>query len=180
MKRVLLHSKKVISNHWFIILIAGAISFIIGIGMFLLLLIWSMTFTQDPIDVNDLMDNFTEGEMEIVLAETIDESVSDEEYLSTLAKYQSYFCPKKVDYLTLWTGSIYTGKSYILYYEVKKRFEEIDRNILKENILTHINKNSVLSMRLVRSNKNMIVRYTDRKTSDYFEIVITSQELMAA
>jgi len=180
MKRVLLHSKKVISNHWFIILIAGAISFIIGIGMFLLLLIWSMTFTQDPIDVNDLMDNFTEREMEIVLAETIDESVSDEEYLSTLAKYQSYFCPKKVDYLTLWTGSIYTGKSYILYYEVKKRFEEIDRNILKENILTHINKNSVLSMRLVRSNKNMIVRYTDRKTSDYFEIVITSQELMAA
>ena len=180
MKRVLLHSKKVIANHWFIILIAGAISFIIGIGMFLLLLIWSMTFTQDPIDVNDLMDNFTEGEMEIVLAETIDESVSDEEYLSTLAKYQSYFCPKKVDYLTLWTGSIYTGKSYILYYEVKKRFEEIDRNILKENILTHINKNSVLSMRLVRSNKNMIVRYTDRKTSDYFEIVITSQELMAA
>ena len=174
MKRVLLHSKKVISNHWFIILIAGAISFIIGIGMFLLLLIWSMTFTQDPIDVNDLMDNFTEREMEIVLAETIDESVSDEEYLSTLAKYQSYFCPKKVDYLTLWTGSIYTGKSYILYYEVKKRFEEIDRNILKENILTHI------SMRLVRSNKNMIVRYTDRKTSDYFEIVITSQELMAA
>lgn len=180
MKRVLLHSKKVISNHWFIILIAGAISFIIGIGMFLLLLIWSMTFTQDPIDVNDLMDNFTEREMEIVLAETIDESVSDEEYLSTLAKYQSYFCPKKVDYLTLWTGSIYTGKSYILYYEVKKRFEEIDINILKENILTHINKNSVLSMRLVRSNKNMIVRYTDRKTSDYFEIVITSQELMAA
>ncbi len=180
MKRVLLHSKKVISNHWFIILIAGAISFIIGIGMFLLLLIWSMTFTQDPIDVNDLMDNFTEREMEIVLAETIDESVSDEEYLSTLAKYQSYFCPKKVDYLTLWTGSIYTGKSYILYYEVKKRLEEIDRNILKENILTHINKNSVLSMRLVRSNKNMIVRYTDRKTSDYFEIVITSQELMAA
>jgi len=180
MKRVLLHSKKVISNHWFIILIAGAISFIIGIGMFLLLLIWSMTFTQDPIDVNDLMDNFTEREMEIVLAGTIDESVSDEEYLSTLAKYQSYFCPKKVDYLTLWTGSIYTGKSYILYYEVKKRFEEIDRNILKENILTHINKNSVLSMRLVRSNKNMIVRYTDRKTSDYFEIVITSQELMAA
>ena len=145
MKRVLLHSKKVISNHWFIILIAGAISFIIGIGMFLLLLIWSMTFTQDPIDVNDLMDNFTEREMEIVLAETIDESVSDEEYLSTLAKYQSYFCPKKVDYLTLWTGSIYTGKSYILYYEVKKRFEEIDRNILKENILTHINKNSVIA-----------------------------------
>ena len=180
MKRVLLHSKKVIANHWFIILIAGAISFIIGIGMFLLLLIWSMTFTQDPIDVNDLMDNFTEREMEIVLAETIDESVSDEEYLSTLAKYQSYFCPKKVDYLTLWTGSSYTGESYILYYEVKNRFEEIDRNILRENILTHINKNSVLSMRLVRSHKDMIVRYTDRKTSEYFEIVINSKELMAA
>ena len=79
MKRVFLHSKKVIANHWFIICIAGAISFIFGIGMFLILLLWSMAFSQDPVDVNDVMETFSERELEIVLADTIDESVSDDE-----------------------------------------------------------------------------------------------------
>ena len=180
MKRVFLHSKKVIANHWFIIFIAGAISFILGIGMFLLLLIWSMAFTQDPVDVDDVMDNFSERELEIVLAETIDESVSDEEYLSTLAKYQSYFCPKKLDYLTTWVGSVYTGDSYVLNYEIKRDIEAINQKTLKENILAQINKNSVQVIRLVRSCKNMIFRYTDRKTYESFDIVIGNMELMAA
>ena len=180
MKRVFLHSKKVIANHWFIIFIAGAISFILGIGMFLLLLIWSMTFTQDPVDVNDVMDTFSEKELEIVLAETIDESVSDEEYLSTLAKYQSYFCPKKLDYLTTWVGSVYTGDSYVLNYEVKRDIEAINQEALRENILAQINKNSVQVIRLARSRKNMIFRYTDRKTYESFDIVIGNMELMAA
>lgn len=180
MKRVFLHSKKVFGNHWFIILIAGSISFILGIGMFLILLIWSMAFTQDPVDVNDVMDTFSERELEIVLADTIDESVSDDEYLSTLAKYQSYFCPKKIDYLTIWMGSVYTGDSYVLNYEVKRDFESINQDILRENILGQINKNSVHVIRLARSRKNMIFRYTDRKTYESFEIVINNIELMAA
>ena len=180
MKRVFLHSKKVIANHWFIIFIAGAISFILGIGMFLLLLIWSMAFKQDPIDVDDVMDNFSERELEIVLAETIDESVSDEEYLSTLAKYQSYFCPKKLDYLTTWVGSVYTGDSYVLNYEIKRDIEAINQETLRKNILAQINKNSVQAIRLARSCKNMIFRYTDRKTYESFDIVIGNMELMAA
>ena len=180
MKRVFLHSKKVIANHWFIIFIAGAISFILGIGMFLLLLIWSMAFTQDPVDVDDVMDNFSERELEIVLAETIVESVSDEEYLSTLARYQSYFCPKKLDYLTTWVGSVYTGDSYVLNYEIKRDIEAINQETLRENILAQINKNSVQVIRLVRSCKNMIFRYTDRKTYESFDIVIGNMELMAA
>ena len=180
MKRVFLHSKKVIANHWFIIFIAGAISFILGIGMFLLLLILSMAFTQDPVDVDDVMDNFSERELEIVLAETIDESVSDEEYLSILAKYQSYFCPKKLDYLTTWVGSVYTGDSYVLNYEVKRDIEAINQETLRENILAQINKNSVQVIRLARSRKNMIFRYTDRKTYESFDIVIGNMELMAA
>ena len=180
MKRVFLHSKKVIANHWFIIAIAWAISFVFGIGMFFLLLLWSMAFTQDPVDVDDIMDNFTERELEIVLAETIDESVSDEEYLSTLARYQSYFCPKKLDYLTTWVGSVYTGDSYVLNYEIKRDIEAINQETLRENILAQINKNSVQVIRLVRSCKNMIFRYTDRKTYESFDIVIGNMELMAA
>ena len=180
MKRVFLHSKKVFANHWFIIFLAGAISFILGIGMFLILLLWSLAFSQDPVDVNDVLETFSERELEIVLADTIDESVSDDEYLSTLARYQSYFCPKKIDYLTIWMGSVYTGESYVLNYEVKRDFEAINQDILRENILGQINKNSVHAIRLARSHKNMIFRYTDRKTYEFFDIVISNMELMAA
>ena len=180
MKRVFLHSKKVFANHWFIIFLAGAISFILGIGMFLILLLWSLAFSQDPVDVNDVLETFSERELEIVLADTIDESVSDDEYLSTLARYQSYFCPKKIDYLTIWMGSVYTGESYVLNYEVKRDFETINQDVLRENILGQINKNSVHAIRLARSHKNMIFRYTDRKTYESFDIVISNMELMAA
>lgn len=180
MKRVILHSKKVITKHWFIILIAGAISFIIGIGMFLFLLIISLIFSQDPVDVNDLLNNFTEDELDIVLADTVNENVSDEEYLTLMARYQSYFCPKKIDYLTTWVGSESTRDSYILYYEVKRDFETINQEVLRKNILSQINTNSVQVIRIARSRKNMIFRYTDRKTYESFDIVIGNMELMAA
>lgn len=180
MKRVILHSKKVITKHWFIILIAGAISFIIGIGMFLFLLIISLIFSQDPVDVNDLLNTFSEEELDIVLADTVNENVSDEEYLTLMARYQSYFCPKKIDYLTTWVGSESTRDSYILYYEVKRDFETINQEVLRKNILSQINTNSVQVIRIARSRKNMIFRYTDRKTYESFDIVIGHMELMAA
>lgn len=180
MKRVILHSKKVITKHWFIILIAGAISFIIGIGMFLFLLIISLIFSQDPVDVNDLLNTFTEDELEIILADTVNENVSDEEYLTLMARYQSYLCPKKIDYLTTWVGSESTRDSYILYYEVKRDFETINQKVLRKNILSQINTNSVQVIRIARSRKNMIFRYTDRKTYESFDIVISNMELMAA
>ena len=75
MKRVFLHSKRVIGNHWFIICLAGAISFVFGIGLFLIFLAYSLYFKEDPVDVNDVMNNFTEEELNTVLAETVDESV---------------------------------------------------------------------------------------------------------
>lgn len=180
MKRVILHSKKVITKHWFIILIAGAISFIIGIGMFLFLLIISLIFSQDPVDVNDLLNTFTEDELEIILADTVNENVSDEEYLTLMARYQSYLCPKKIDYLTTWVGSESTRDSYILYYEVKRDFETINQKVLRKNILSQINTNSVQVIRIARSRKNMIFRYTDRKTYESFDIVISNMELIAA
>lgn len=180
MKRVFLHSKKVIANHWFILLLAGSVSFVFGIGLFIILLVYSLMFGKDPVDVNDVLDKFTEEELAIVLADTVDENVSDEEYLQLLARYQSYFCPKKVDYMTTWLGAEVTKDSYILYYEVKKNFDSIVEEKLRENIRSQINKSSVQAIRLARSNMNMIFRYTDRKSGKTLDIAFTSKELMAA
>lgn len=180
MKRLFLHSKNVFRNHWFIICIAGAISFIFGIGAFFLLLAYSLAFKEDPVDVNDILNTFTEEELEIVLSETVDENVSDDEYLALLARYQSYFCPKKIDHLTTWVGSEYRNDAYTLYYEVKKDFNGIDHEVLRKNILASINKKSVHAIRLARSQKNMVFRYTDCKTNESLDVVITNKELMAA
>ena len=179
MKRVILHSKKVIRNHWFIICIAGAVSFIFGIIAFLAFLIYSMNFTEDPVDVNDIMKEFTEEELGIVLADTMDENVSDEEYFTLLARYQSYFCPKKVDRVTTWVGSEVTKDSYIMSYEIKKEIEGFSADVLKDNILKEINPNCVQTIRLVRSGKNMVFRYTNISTYDSFDIVITPNDLKA-
>lgn len=179
MKRVILHSKKVIRNHWFIICIAGAVSFIFGIIAFLAFLIYSMNFTEDPVDVNEIMEEFTEEELGIVLADTMDENVSDEEYFTLLARYQSYFCPKKVDRVTTWVGSEVTEDSYIMSYEIKKEIEGFSADVLKDNILKEINPNCVQTIRLVRSGKNMVFRYTNTSTYDSFDIVITPNDLKA-
>ena len=179
MKRVILHSKKVIRNHWFIICIAGAVSFVYGIIAFLAFLIYSMNFTEDPVDVNDIMKEFTEEELGIVLADTMDENVSDEEYFTLLARYQSYFCPKKVDRVTTWVGSEVTEDSYIMSYEIKKEIEGFSADVLKDNILKEINPNCVQTIRLVRSCKNMVFRYTNTSTYDSFDIVITPNDLKA-
>ena len=180
MKRVFLHSKKVIRNHWFIIGIAWAISFVFGIGLFIILLAFSLAFCADPVDMNDVLENFTEDELDIVLSDTIDERVSDEEYLQLLARYQSYFCPKKVDHITIWNGAEVTNDSYIMFYDVKKEFENIIPEKLRESILSQINKNSVQTIRLSRSHKNMVFRYTSRETGENLDILINNQELMAA
>ena len=179
MKRVILHSKKVIRNHWFIICIAGAVSFVYGIIAFLAFLIYSMNFTEDPVDVNDIMKEFTEEELGIVLADTMDENVSDEEYFTLLARYQSFFCPKKVDRVTTWVGSEVTKDSYIMSYEIKKEIEGFSADVLKDNILKEINPNCVQTIRLVRSGKNMVFRYTNTSTYDSFDIVITPNDLKA-
>ena len=180
MKRVFLHSKRVIANHWFIICIGWAISFLIGIGLFLIFLAYSLYFKEDPVDVNDLMNNFTEEELNTVLTETVDENVSDEDYLQTLAKYQSYFCPKKIDRITKWVGSEVNKDSYTMCYEVSKGFEDIDRDILKENILSQISKHSVHTTRVARSHRSFVFRYTSCKSGESFDIVINNRELKAA
>ena len=67
-----------------------------------------------------------------------------------------------------------------MHYEIKKQIEGFDANAMKENILNSVNRNSVQSIRLSRSNKSLVFRYTYTNTEESFDIVITSDELKAA
>ena len=179
MRRVYLHVKRLFKRDWFIILIVSSISFVYGIGLVIVMTIISMAFFKDPVDIDAILENFTDEELEMIQAEYLDENVTDEEYLTTMAKYQSYMSPKKIDYLTTRIGAESTNESYILIYEVKRKIESVSENSLKESILANINKSCVLTQRIVRSNKNMIFRYTYRNTENSFDIVISNDELKA-
>lgn len=179
MKRVFLHSMKVMGKHWFWILVGSAISWPIGIGVFLLFLIFSLIFSEDPVSISEIKKAFTKRELAIVSAKTVNENVTDEEYLTLLARYQTFLCPRKVDSITTWVGSEVTDGYYIMNYELKKSADGIDLDVLKRNILNDINPKCVQSIRLIRSNKDMVFKYTCPNTGDTFSIVVTSNELKA-
>lgn len=136
-----------------------------------------MLFFNDPVDVDVILDNFTERELEIILSEEMDETVTDDEYLELLARYQSYFCPKKLDTATIWTESRVTTDSFIYEYELKKRIKGFSVEQLRKEILESINKNSVQVQRIVHTNRNMIFRYTYQDNYETFDIVISTEEL---
>ena len=131
--------------------------------------------TSDYHDSN--LDNFSERELEIVFSENLDESVSDDEYLTLIARYQSLLCPKKVDCVTTWVSSEVTNEAYIYEYELKKEPNGFGVNNLKNNILSSINKNSVQARRMVTSNRDMVFRYYNRSTNESFDIRISCEEL---
>lgn len=177
MKKIYLHIKRLFKKFWFIIFIGFAISFPIGFALLIVMIVVSMLFFSDPVDVDAILDNFTERELEIILSETMDETVSDDEYLHLIARYQSYFCPKKLDYITKWTASKVTDDSYIYEYELKKTTDSFKQEKMKADILSRINKKGVHAHRLVTSNRNMVFRYTCINTGESFDIVITTNEL---
>ena len=177
MKRLFLHIKRIFKKFWFIIFFMSAISLFFGIALVIVMTAISMLFFSDPVDVDAILDNFTERELEIILSEEMDESVADDEYLELIAKYQSYFCPKKIDSITIWTGSRVTTDSFIYEYELKKRIEGFCVDKLRKDILRKINKNSVHAQRMVRTNRNMVFKYTFRDNYETFDIVISTEEL---
>ena len=177
MKRIYLHIKRLFKKFWFIIFFAFAISIVHGIALLVIMLILSMLFFSDPVDVNAILDHFTEEELDIILAETVDEKVSDDDYLNLLARYQTFFCPKKFDSVTIWTGSVVTKEAYIYDYELKREVESFNKETLKKRIMGQIDHNCVQVKRLLSSNRNMIFRYTYRNTGETFEIVINTEEL---
>ena len=176
MKRIYLHIKRLFKKFWFIIFFAFAISIVHGIALLLIMLILSMLFFSDPVDVNAILDNFTEEELDTILAETVDEKVSDDDYLNLLARYQTFFCPKKIDRITIWTNSEVTKDAYIFSYELKGK-APISMEEQKKRIFAQINTNGVHVKRLVNSNRQLMFRYTYRQTGEAIEIVFTTDEL---
>jgi len=176
MKRIYLHVKRLFKKFWVIIFLGFAISFVMGFALLIIMTAISMLFFNDPVDVNGILENFTDEQLEIILATEMDEKVSDDDYLTLLAKYQSYFCPKKADWLTIWTGVEVTDTAYIHYYELKKNIE-ISKETQKKNLLAQINKNGVQVQRLIRSNRNLVFNYTYRKSGETFEIALTPEDL---
>ena len=177
MKRLFLHLKRIFKKFWFFIFFTSAISLVFGLALVIIMTVISMLFFSDPVDVDAILDNFTERELDIILSEEMDESVADGEYLELIARYQSHFCPKKIDSITIWTGSRLTTDSFIYEYELKKRIEGFSVEKLRKDILGKINKSSVHAQRMVRTNRNMIFRYTYRDNYETFDIVISTEEL---
>lgn len=177
MKRAFSHIKRLFRKFWFFLFFAFAISPIMGLGVLIIATALSMALFSDPVDVNAILDNFTEEELDIILAESVDENVSDDDYLNLLARYQTYFCPKKFDSVTVWTGSMVSKGAYIYEYELKKDVETFDKVTLKARIMAQIDLNCVQVKRLLSSNRNMIFRYTYRNTGETLEIVINTDEL---
>ena len=177
MKRVFSHIKRLFRKFWFFLFFAFAISPIMGLGVLIIATVLSMALFSDPVDAKDPADYFTEEELRKIQSE---EDVDDEEYLSLLAKYQSYECPVKVDQITTWTSSEVTKDSFICNYEINDRWHrygEIDMNVVKSNILAQIDKKGINVQRIIATNRNMIYRYWNRQSETFEDIVLSIDEL---
>ena len=176
MKKVFFHMKRVLWKYWSLIIIVSIVSLALGVVLYLIMTIISLLFFDNFVDVNAILKNFTDEQLEIIFSEEMDESVCDDDYLTLLARYQSYFCPKKMDRKTVWTNSMVTSDAYIFSYELKGN-DLISMEQQKERIFSQINTNGVHVKRLVSSNRKLIFRYTYRQTGKTVEIVFTPDEL---
>lgn len=176
MRKLFLHIKRLFRKFWFIIFLPFSISPIIGIGVLIALTTVSMLFFDDIVDYDSIMENFTNEQLEIIFSEGMDENVCDDDYLTLLARYQTYICPKKIGRGCTWTGSSLTDEAYIFSYELKNN-EPISTKEQKERIFPQINTDGVHVKRLVNSNRKLVFRYTYRKTGETVEIVFSVDEL---
>lgn len=176
MKKLFLHIKRLFRKFWFVIFFAFAVSLVHGLIALVVMTIISMLFFDNIVDVDAILENFTDEQLEIILSEEMDENVSDDDYLTLLARYQSFFCPKKIDRGTIWTCSMVTNDAYIYSYELKGN-EPILVEEQKKKIFAQINTNGVHVKRLVNSNRQLVFRYTYRQTGETVEIVFTTDEL---
>lgn len=176
MKKLFLHIKRLFRKFWFLIFCICAISIVHGVIALVVMTIISLLFFDNIVDVDAILENFTDEQLEIILSEEMDVNVTDDEYLTLLARYQSFFCPKKIDRITIWTSSEVTKDAYIFSYELKGK-EAITREKQKKRIFAQINTNGVHAKRLVNSNRKLVFRYTYRQTGETIEIAFTPDEL---
>ena len=176
MKKLFLHIKRLFKKFWFVVFFFFAISLIHWLIALVLMTIISLLFFDNIVDVDAILENFTDKQLEIILSEEMDENVTDDDYLTLLARYQSFFCPKKIDRTTIWTSSEVTKEAYIFNYELKGN-DPIATDEQKKKIFAQINTNGVHVKRLVNSNRQLVFRYTYRQTGETIEIVFTTDEL---
>ena len=177
MKQLFYHLTRVFAKCWFIILLACTISPIIGLGVLILFTIISMVFSSEPAEEKNIDDYFTDEDMKKMdKAEELD----DDEYLTLVAKFQTYQCPKKVDQITTWTSSELTKDSYVYNYEIndkKHMYRLLDMNDLKNQILSRIDKQNDKIQRIIATNRNLVFRYRNYQKNTIEDVVLTTNEL---
>ena len=177
MKQIIYHLTRVFAKCWFIILLACTISPIIGLGVLILFTIISMVFSSEPVEEKNIDDYFTDEDMKKMdKAEELD----DDEYLTLVAKYQTYQCPKKVDPITTWTSSELTKDAYVYNYEIFDKWHnygELNLMDLKNRILAGIDKQNVNIQRIIASNRNLVFRYRNYQKNTIDDVVLTTNEL---
>ena len=177
MKKVFYHITRVFSKCWFIILLACTISPIVALGVLILFTIISMVFSSEPVEEKNIDDYFTDEDMKKMdKAEELD----DDEYLTLVAKFQTYQCPKKVDPITTWTSSELTKDAYVYNYEIndkKHMYRLLDMNDLKNQILSRIDKQNDKIQRIIATNRNLVFRYRNYQKNTIEDVVLTTNEL---
>lgn len=177
MKQIIYHLTRVFAKCWFIILLACTISPIVGLGVLILFTIISMVFSSEPVEEKNIDDYFTDEDMKKMdKAEELD----DDEYLTLVAKFQTYQCPKKVDPITTWTSSELTKDAYVYNYEIndkKHMYRLLDMNDLKNQILSKIDKQNDKIQRIIASNRNLVFRYRNYQKNTIDDVVLTANEL---
>ncbi|MBO7538811.1 MAG: hypothetical protein J6T44_05975 [Prevotella sp.] len=182
MKRVFAHLMRIFRKFWFFLLIISPISPIFTFGVIIIMTVISLLCFDDPVDVEsaveDILNNFSEEELEIIFAEKMDKNVSDDKYLALVARYQSYVCPKKLDAITTWVGSESKKDAYIYNYELNDRkFDSFDVDVQKQHILPSINKDSIQTSRVINSGRGIIFSYTYKNSGETKDVVFTNEEL---
>ena len=177
MKRIYLHIKRLFRKFWFFLFIPFAISPIIGLGVLIIVTILSLLLFSDPIEVKDPTGHFSDKELRKIQGA---EPTKPEEYLSLLARYESFQCPIKADKITTWVNSELTDDSYICNYEIcdkRNKYEHITKDQMKEILLSQIDKKGKYAQSIIATNRNLVFRYNNLQTNSVEDVIITKEDL---
>lgn len=183
MRKIILHAKRLFRILKYILIfliIVAPIYYILWFFLiFIFLTLFSVLFFSDPIDEKKVLKHFSENDLLIIASDSIDENVSDSEYLSLMVKYVNVICPRRIDRHTTWTGARVTSNAFTSLYESKKKSEDIDFDKYKKKIIRALDKDEVKIQRIIRSNRDLVFSYTCPDLPRSVEVVISNDELKA-
>ena len=179
MKRIIAHAKRLFNSYKFICMVFFLIVPLEFIGMFILMTIISVLFFEDPIDEELVRRYMSEEELQIIGSDTLDENVSDNEYLALMVRFMNITCPRRVDRQTQWIGSRVTNKAFTYLYECKMKSGKIDFEKLKKKDIRKLDRKNIVIQRIIRSKRDLIYSFTCPDVTRSIEVVITNDELKA-